>query len=155
MILPELSKKHSKTNCAVLLTNVDNGIMKEQLLIFDTTDLWVYGNIEVDFKQEQLQLSLFPHSKTARIFSLESPMRLAGNFSDIHVVAKPGDLIKSTIAFVTSPLFSPMLRAFGDDYPEDGSARCEQLFDREYVKGLKAKSEKQANEEVEEMLRED
>ena len=155
MILPEISKKHSKTNCAVLLTNVDNGIMKEQLLIFDTTDLWVYGNFEVDFKQEQLQLSLFPHSKTARIFSLESPVRLAGNFSDIHVVAKPGDLIKTTIAFVTSPLFSPTLRAFGDDYPEDGSARCEQLFDREYVKGLKAKLEKQANEEVEEMLRED
>ena len=155
MILPELSKKHSKTNCALLLANVDNGNMKEQLLIFDTTDLWLYGNIEVDFKQEHLQLSLFPHAKKSRIFSLEAPMRIAGNFSDIHLVTKPGDLALSTISFVTSPLFSPMLMAFGDDYPEDGSARCEQLFDREYVKGLKAKLEKQANEEIEEMLRKD
>ena len=92
--------------------------------IFDTTDPWLYGNIEIDFKQEQLQHSLFPHAKKSRIYSLEAPVRLAGNFSTIHIVTKPGDLAMTTIAFVTSPLFSPMLMAFGDIYPEDGSAEC-------------------------------
>lgn len=155
LILPEISKKHSKTNCAVLLANVDNGRMKEQLLIFDTTDLWLYGNIEIDFKQEHLQLSLFPHSKTARVFSLEAPMRIAGNFSDIHLVTRPGDLAKTTIAFITSPLFSPMLMAFGDEHAKDGSARCEQLFDRNYVNDLKTKLEKKEQEEIDELLMDD
>ena len=92
MTLPEINKKESKTNCMIALMDVDDGIMKEQLLIFDTTKLWMHGNIEVDFRQEQVQLSLFPHSKTARIYSLESPMRIAGYFSDIKLAVTPVDV---------------------------------------------------------------
>jgi len=152
MTLPEINKKESKTNCMIALMDVDDGIMKEQLLIFDTTKLWMHGNIEVDFRQEQVQLSLFPHSKTARIYSLESPMRIAGYFSDIKLAVTPVYVAATTLAFVTCPLFSPLLRLVGDKVPEDGSAICEQLFDREYVNKLKEIIEREEEKEIEEML---
>ncbi|MGB5278262.1 MAG: hypothetical protein WBP02_13960 [Gammaproteobacteria bacterium] len=152
MILPEINKKESKTNCMVALMDVNDGIMKEQLFILDTTKLWMYGNVEVDFKQEHVQLSLLPHSKTARIYSLESPMRVAGYFSDIELQVTPVDVAATTLAFVTSPLFAPLLRVAGDKVPEDGSAICEQLFDRAYVNKLKAEMQREEEKEIEEML---
>jgi uncharacterized protein involved in outer membrane biogenesis len=155
MILPEINKKESKTNCMVALMDVDDGMMKEQLFIFDTTKLWIHGNIEVDFKKEHMQLSLFPHSKKARMYALEAPMRVAGTFSDIHVIVDPADAYATTLAFVASPLFAPLLRVVGDKVPEDGSAICGQLFDRAYTKSLKEQIKREEEKEIEEMFNSD
>jgi len=54
-----------------------------------------------------------------------------------------------------SPLTVPTKWIFDDKPPEDGSAICEQLFDREYVIKLKAEVESKAKEEVDEMLKSD
>jgi hypothetical protein len=45
-----------------------------------------------------------------------------------------------------------LLRLVGDKVPEDGSAICEQLFDREYVNKLKEIIEREEEKEIEEML---
>jgi hypothetical protein len=49
--------------------NLENGKMKEDFLAIDTTKLWINGNLNVDFAKHNIQLSLFPQSKTARLFS--------------------------------------------------------------------------------------
>ena len=155
ILLPELKKKESLVNCIVGLLNLEDGTMREELLALDTTKLWIYGNINADFKQEQVKLSLFPQSKTARLFSFQSPIRVAGRFSEIGMAINPVDLTGSYISFITSPLTVPVHWLFGNKVPEDGSAICEQLFDRDYVEKLNAEIRMKENKEVEEMLESD
>jgi uncharacterized protein involved in outer membrane biogenesis len=155
ILLPELKKKESLVNCMVGLLNLEDGKMREELLALDTTKLWIYGNINVDFKQEHVKLSLFPQSKTARLFSFQSPIRIEGSFSDIGMEINPVDLTGSYISFITSPLHVPARRLFGDRVPENGSAICEQLFDREYVEKLNAELRLKEKIEIDEMLESD
>ena len=152
ILLPELKKKESLVNCLVGLLDIEDGMMKEELFAIDTTKLWIYGNLDVDFKQEQIELSLFPVSKTARLFSLETPLRAQGNFSSINLLLNPIDITGTYVTFITSPLHVPVRRVFADKELEDGSAICERLFDRDHVIKLKAKAEKKSQQEIEELL---
>jgi len=152
ILLPELKKKESKVNCLVGLMNLENGIMKEDFFAIDTTKLWIQGNFNVDFGQQNIQLSLFPRSKTARLFSLQSPIRASGSFSDISLNVNVLDLGITYISFITSPLHVPTRWIFGGKPPEDGSAVCEQFFDRQYVENLKAELNKKEQKEIDEIL---
>jgi hypothetical protein len=64
----------------------------------------------------------------------------------------PVDLTGSYISFITSPLHVPARWIFSDKVPEDGSAVCEQLFDREYVEKLNAEVKIKDKKEIEEIL---
>jgi uncharacterized protein involved in outer membrane biogenesis len=155
ILLPELNKKESLVNCMVGLMDMENGTMKEEFFAVDTTRLWITGNIDVDFRQEHVQLSLFPQSKKARLFAFQSPIRADGSFSDIDLLISPVDLAGSYVSFITSPLHVPTRWIFGDKVEEDGSAVCERLFDREYVTKLHAEVERKQQQEVDEMLESD
>jgi uncharacterized protein involved in outer membrane biogenesis len=152
ILLPELKKKESKVNCIVGLMNLEDGKMNEEFFAIDTTKLWIYGNFKVDFEQKYIELSLFPQSKTARLFSLQSPIRARGKFSDIRLEINPLDLTGSYLSFITSPLHVPTRWIFDDHTPGDGSAVCEQLFDRNYVENLKEKLRKKEQAEINELL---
>ncbi len=152
LILPEIRKKESRMNCMVALMDIDDGIMKEDFFGIDTTRVWMTGNINVDFKHEYVKLSLFPRSKTARLFAVQAPIRAQGAFSDIDLVADPIDLTAAYVSFITSPLHVPARRIFEDRVPEDASAACERFFDRDYVKQLKQKLETEEQKEVDEWL---
>ena len=152
ILLPELKKQESLVNCIVGLMDVDDGKMKEELFAIDTTSLWIDGNVNVDYKKEYVELSLFPRSKTARLFALQTPIRAQGSFSNINLLLNPIDLTESYFSFITSPLHVPVRRAFGDKMPADGSATCEKLFDREYVIKLKAELDKKDQKTINELL---
>ncbi len=152
ILLPELKKKESKVNCLVGLMSMKNGKMKEDFFAIDTTKLWIQGNFNVDFEQEDITLSLFPRSKTARLFSLQSPIRASGSFSDISLNINVLDLGVTYISFITSPLHVPTRWVFGGKPPEDGSAICEQLFDRKYVENLNKELRRKEQKEIDEIL---
>jgi len=152
IILPEIRKKESRMNCMVALMDIDDGIMKEDFFGIDTTKVWMTGNINVDFKDEYVNLSLYPRSKTAKLFAVEAPIRAQGHFTDIHLVTNPIDLTAAYLSFVTSPLHVPARRIFDDKVPEDASEACERFFDREYVKKIKAKLDAEEQKEIDEWL---
>jgi uncharacterized protein involved in outer membrane biogenesis len=152
ILLPELKKKESKVNCLVGLMNLEDGKMKEDFFAIDTTKLWIQGNFNVDFAQQNIQLSLFPRSKTARLFSLQSPIRASGSFTDISLNVNVLDLGVTYISFITSPLHVPTRWVFGGKPPKDGSAICEQFFDREYVENLNKELKRKRQEEIDEIL---
>ncbi|NOQ90054.1 MAG: hypothetical protein GQ549_03820, partial [Gammaproteobacteria bacterium] len=56
------------------------------------------------------------------------------------------------LSFVTSPLHVPTRWVFGGKPPEDGSAVCEQFFDRDYVEKLNEELRKKDQEEIDEIL---
>jgi hypothetical protein len=139
----------------VALMDIDDGIMKEDFFAIDTTRVWMTGNINVDFKQEYVKLSLFPRSKTARLFAVQAPIRAEGGFNDIHMVTNPVDITAAYVSFITSPLHVPARRIFDRKVPADASEACERFFDREYVKQLKAKLDAEELKEIDEWLESD
>ncbi len=152
ILLPELNKKESRVNCLVGLMTLTDGKMKEDFFAIDTTKLWIPGNINVDFQKENIMLSLFPRSKTARFFALQSPIRASGSFSDIALRTNLLDIGLTYLSFVTSPLHVPARWVFGGKPPEDGSAVCEQFFDRDHVESLNKELRKKEQEEIDEIL---
>ena len=132
-ILPELNKKESKFNCGVALLDVEDGTLSEELLVVDSTKIYMIGNLNVNFQQEEVSLSLFPQAKKARIFGLQAPIRINGSFDELGIAIKPSDLLIGYVKFITSPLHAPFRRIFGKNIPEDASALCGQILDREYL----------------------
>ncbi|MDX2476469.1 MAG: AsmA family protein, partial [Gammaproteobacteria bacterium] len=135
-ILPELKKKESKFNCAVALLDVEDGKLFEELLLLDTSKIWMNGNLNVNFQSEEVKLSLFPKAKKARLFGLQAPIRVKGNFSELGLSIKAYDILASYVKFITSPLHAPLKRLFGKNIPQDASELCEQFLDRDYVKSV-------------------
>ncbi|NNJ95928.1 MAG: AsmA family protein [Gammaproteobacteria bacterium] len=152
MILPEIRKREDNLNCIVALLDLDDGIMKEDFFGIDTKKVWMHGNIEVDFRSEQLKFALYPRSKKAKLFAVQSPIRAEGSLDDIRLNTNPVDLTFAYLSFITSPLHVPARRILGDSVPEDGSEKCEQFFDRDYVKKLKEKIEQEEQKEIDEWL---
>ena len=135
--------------------NITDGILKEEFLAIDTTKLWINGNITVNFERQQVDLSLFPTSKKARFFAVQSPIRVQGSYTDISLALNPVDLTTTYISFITSPLHVPARWIFEDKIPEDGSAVCTQYFDREFVTSRSAELRKLQEKEIKEMLDDD
>jgi hypothetical protein len=146
-ILPPLNEDKSKINCLVSLLDIDDGIMKEEFFAVDSSKVWLNGNLDVNFRDERIDLGLYPHPKKPRIFALETPIHIKGDFDKQDISVKPGDMVGSAISFVFSPLHVPMRRIFGRKVPEDASETCGKLLDREYLKTLKIKSPRQATDE--------
>jgi len=155
LLLPEIRKKESKVNCIVALMDLDDGIMKEDFFGMDTTKVWMTGNINVDFAEEHVELSLFPRSKTARLYAVQAPIRAEGKFNNIKLITNPIDITAAYVSFITSPLHVPARWVFDDKVPEDASEICEKFYDRTYVKKLKEKLKAEEQKEIDEMLNSD
>ncbi len=142
-LLPELKNKESKLNCATALLDIKDGQLNEELLFIDTTKIWMKGNINVDFPEEKLSVTLFPTTKKARIFGLQVPIRLQGTFTDIGVAIRPFDIVKAYVSFITSPLHAPFRRAFDKKAGDNLSELCGELLDRDYLRAMLKKIEEQ------------
>jgi uncharacterized protein involved in outer membrane biogenesis len=79
-ILPDLNKKESKFNCMTALLDINDGQLSEELLFIDTSKIWMKGNLNVDFPNEALSLSLFPTAKKARLFGLQAPINQTNGY---------------------------------------------------------------------------
>jgi uncharacterized protein involved in outer membrane biogenesis len=152
LVLPELRKDESRVNCMVALMDIEDGIMKEDFFGIDTTKVWLYGNITVDFPEKYVKLSLFPNSKTARLFAVQAPIRAEGRFDNLKLNTNPIDITVAYLSFITSPLHVPARRLFADRVPEDASEGCERFFSREYVEDLKKEIDAQIQKDVDEWL---
>ncbi|MGB5766571.1 MAG: AsmA family protein [Arenicellales bacterium] len=141
-ILPELNKKESKFNCGVALLDIKDGNLSEELLLVDTSKIWMQGNLKINFQKEEVSLSLFPKAKKARLFGLQAPIRIKGNFTDLGLSIKPYDIVSSYISFMASPLTAPFQRIFSKKIPEDASSLCGELLDRDHLKEVLAEMSK-------------
>jgi len=141
-LLPELKKKESTLNCSTVLLDVKDGQLTEELIFIDTTKIWMKGNINVNFPEEKVSVTLFPTAKKARLFGLQVPIRLRGTFSDIGVSVKPFDLVTAYVSFITSPLHAPFRRAFGKKAEGNLSQLCGELLDRDVLRAMLEEIEK-------------
>ncbi len=114
----------SKINCVVGRWTMQDGILKPDVFLIDTTKIRICGKGRVDFKKEQIDLKMAPAAKKPEFFSLATPMQVNGKFADFGVGVQPGGLAGTVISFIASPVHVPVRRLFGQKLPADGADVC-------------------------------
>jgi uncharacterized protein involved in outer membrane biogenesis len=122
--------EESMINCIVGLFDLEDGVMRSERLMLDTTNMTVEGHAEVDFETEKVDVELVPTAKQAEFFSLATPVAIDGTISDFDVDVEAVDLIGSVIRFVTSVIHVPLRRLFDDEPPKDELEHCLAALDR-------------------------
>lgn len=142
-VTSSVSSADSKVNCAVGILNVEEGQLNEEFLAVDTTKVWLHGNIDINYPNETIELTLVPRPKKPKIGGIETPIYLKGNLKDnfgmSDLKVKKSDLVKTFASIILSPLHVPMRRIYGKKVPADGSEECGKLMDRSYLKSIKDK----------------
>lgn len=136
-ILPHVNKSDSRVNCVVSILDMQDGEIGENFFAVDSTKVWLHGNLNISIPEESVDLALFPHPKKPRIFSMEVPIHIRGNFENQNLKLKGGEVAGATLSFILSPLHVPMRRIFGKKVPSDASKTCGKLLDRNHLKSIK------------------
>ncbi|PLZ03676.1 AsmA family protein [Burkholderia sp. WAC0059] len=79
------SNKDVRINCAAADFVVTNGVLDSRIFALDTDDAVIDINGNVDLRDESMNLSIHPHTKGFRVFSLRSPLYVKGTFEAPHV----------------------------------------------------------------------
>jgi len=82
-----------RINCAAADLDVQDGVMRTRLFLFDTENALVNIDGTASFRDETLDLDITPHSKGVRIISLRSPLYVKGSFKKPAAGVQPGALI--------------------------------------------------------------
>ena len=129
-ILPSLdSESGSRVNCVVGVFDVTDGIMRQQRLLIDTTNVQVAGEGEVDFQNGEVDFMLIPDAKRPQMFVLGTPIRVKGNYWELETSTSADQWARTAARFVTS-IFAPIKRLFTTPIPADGEAACLAAMER-------------------------
>jgi len=124
-VLPTVNEgPKSKVNCIVAGLEFREGVAARKSLLLDTTNMQVGGDATANFKTGKIDVFLKPQAKVPQFFSLATPVRVDGEFSDFGVSPAPGALIGTVIRMATSIVTVPVERLFRENIPEDGEAAC-------------------------------
>jgi len=90
-----LTKKNDKTEirCGVASFHADNGDLKANALVVDTTHVLVTGGGDVNFGNEALHLSLRGKPKEVRLVRLRAPIEIGGTLAHPKVGLEPGHVL--------------------------------------------------------------
>jgi uncharacterized protein involved in outer membrane biogenesis len=80
-------------NCAAADVKLKDGLATPDLFVFDTENAVVNIDGSVNFKTEQIDLDITPHSKGLRIISLRSPLYVSGALKDPKAGVKVAPLV--------------------------------------------------------------
>jgi len=121
------SGNESKVNCAAGRFNMEDGILKHEKMLIDTSRVQVKGTVEVDFRKEWINAVFRPIPKRPQFFSLATPIQVSGALADINVGIAKGGLIGTVVRFVTSYIVVPLQWVILEKVPEDGTEECIEL----------------------------
>jgi uncharacterized protein involved in outer membrane biogenesis len=100
--------KSTKIRCGVTDFDVKDGILKSKVVVLDTHDSLVTGNVSINLKQELISARLDAKPKDSSIFSAQIPITLSGQLKSPSVGLdgkKVGE--KGAAAVILSSIFTP------------------------------------------------
>jgi uncharacterized protein involved in outer membrane biogenesis len=118
------SGEQSQINCAVGRWTMNNGILRSDVFVIDTSKIRICANGQVDFKKKRIDLKAAPTPKRPEFFSLATPLQVQGSFTDFGMGVQPGGLFGTAINVVTSPIITPIRKLAGEGLPADGADVC-------------------------------
>lgn len=95
--------------CAAAGFVVKDGLMTARTLVLDTTDTVIWGGGTLNLATEALDLTFHPQPKDVSIFSLRSPLRLAGTFGAPDASAQRGAVAARAGAALALGAINPLL----------------------------------------------
>ena len=124
------SDAESKINCTAGRFNLDEGILRHESFLFDTSRVQVKGTIEVDFTRSWIDAVFRPIPKRPQFLSLATPIQVNGELADLNVGIAPGGIIGTAVRFVTSHIVVPLQWIILERVPEDDTYTCLQIFNQ-------------------------
>jgi hypothetical protein len=105
--------------------------MQEKAIFMDTTRMSISGDSTINFKTEKIDVLAAPKAKRPEFFSLATPVKIQGTFSDFGIGINKLSLAQTAVSFITSPITVPFKRLFAKEVPADGKAACEEAWQME------------------------
>jgi hypothetical protein len=101
--------KQVQLNCMVSDFAVTNGVMRTRYFVVDTDEAVITVDGAIDLAREQMNLTLYPQTKSLRLFSLRAPLYARGPFSKPDVSIDKGVLaMKAGGALVLGAVAAPI-----------------------------------------------
>lgn len=136
-LVPFLTPKgESKINCAAGRFNLDKGILRQDEFLIDTSRIRVKGTVEVDFNKQLIDATLRPIPKRPQFYSLSTPIKIQGRFSDLDAGVATGGVIATVIRLATSYIVVPLQWIIQNRLPENGTEACLQLVEERTAKEI-------------------
>jgi uncharacterized protein involved in outer membrane biogenesis len=101
--------------------SMEDGNLKPDIFVIDTTRMRICGKGWVDFNTNKLNLEVAPTPKKPEFFSLATPIGVQGSFTDFGLSIATGGLFGTGIKFAFSPIQVPLQSVFDKPMPADGS----------------------------------
>ena len=101
--------KQVKLNCLAADIDIRQGVMKPNLFVLDAEDAIVEVDGNISLAKETLDLDIRPRSKGLRLFSLRSPLYVAGTFKNPDVgVNKTAIALRAGAAIALGTIAAPL-----------------------------------------------
>jgi hypothetical protein len=84
----------------------------------------VRGRGSIDIPNQQLDLLAAPQAKRERFFSVSTPVRVTGPWSDFQVGVQPGGFIGTMFRWYMALIYVPYKWLTGESFPADGLETC-------------------------------
>jgi AsmA protein len=101
--------KQVKIRCVVGDFGVKDGVADANALVFDTQVVNVGGSGQINLKNEQLNLTLFPEPKDGSVASLRTPLYIRGGFSKPKVSVDMKRLVAKGAGAAALAILNPLL----------------------------------------------
>jgi len=118
----------SLVNCVVARFSIKDGIMEQEAILLDTSEMRVVGAGIIDFHSETVDVYLAPKAKKAALISLAVPVGIEGSFSEFELAIHSDDVFKSVVRNTANIVFIGIPLLFHKNLEADGSAVCEEAM---------------------------
>jgi len=118
----------SLVNCVVARFSVKDGIMEQDAILIDTSEMRVIGDGIIDFHEETVDFYLVPKAKKAALISLAIPVGVKGKFSDFDLDIYSDDVFKSVFRNTANVVFLGIPLLFHNKLDADGSEICKEAM---------------------------
>ena len=97
--------------CFVGDFEVQDGVMRADALVLDTSDSTITGKGQIDLGAETLSLELLAHPKDASVLTASTPVRIEGTFKEPKVEPVSEELEQKSLAALALGVILPVLGA--------------------------------------------
>lgn len=123
--LPALLKGNkSVVNCLAGNFTLEDGIIRPDVFVIDTSKIRVRGAGMVNFKTDEINFHLKPTPKSAQFFSLATPISVSGTILKPHIDVPTANIIGTIFRQAFSVVTVPLQWLFTDNLEVDGTKVC-------------------------------
>jgi AsmA family protein len=110
---------------------VQDGVMRAEALVLDTTDATITGKGQIDLGAETMALEFVAHPKDASVLSASTPVRIEGSLKEPKVDPVSEELRDKSLAALALGVILPVLGAVFPfiEQGETKDANCGRLIE--------------------------